>query len=85
MRSMVKVRFKHGLHTRPAAHFTEIAQRFASEVKVEYKDFVAEGKSIIDLLKLNAAEGSILFIYIEGNDAREAMSALLEFMASDQF
>jgi phosphotransferase system HPr (HPr) family protein len=43
-----------GLHARPAAAFVDIARQFESEVRVRHIGKVANGKSLLSLLKLGA-------------------------------
>jgi len=79
----VEVRNRHGLHARPAAEFVKLASRFDSEVQVEKKDLQVNGKSIMGVLMLAAEPGSLLTIRAEGEDARDAVAALVEFVGTD--
>jgi phosphocarrier protein HPr len=70
------IKNKFGLHARPSASFVQIASRFRSEIKVEKDGQVADGKSILDLMMLAAAQGTHINIKARGEDAREALGAL---------
>ena len=70
------IKNKFGLHARPSASFVQIASRFRSEIKVEKDGQVADGKSILDLMMLAAAQGTHINIKAQGEDAREALGAL---------
>ncbi len=50
--------------------------RFRSEIKVEKDGQVADGKSIMDLMMLAAAQGTYITVNAWGKDAPEAIEAL---------
>ncbi|MBK8174601.1 MAG: phosphoenolpyruvate--protein phosphotransferase [Rhodospirillales bacterium] len=66
----------HGLHARPATAFVDLAKSFQSVVRVRNGDKVADGKSLISLLKLGAERGATLRITAVGTDAASALAAL---------
>lgn len=70
------IKNKFGLHARPSASFVQTANRFRAEIKVERDGQVADGKSIMDLMMLAAAQGTKITIKAQGDDAREALEAL---------
>jgi phosphocarrier protein HPr len=70
------IKNKFGLHARPSASFVQAANRFHSEIKVEKDGQVADGKSIIDLMMLAAAQGTLIKVNAEGEDASDALEAL---------
>jgi phosphocarrier protein HPr len=70
------IKNKFGLHARPSASFVQTASRFRSEIKVEKDGQMADGKSILDLMMLAAAQGTRITIKAEGEDARDALKAL---------
>lgn len=65
-----------GLHARPATTFVETAKQFESRVEVRYNNRVADGKSMISLLRLGAGGGAELVIAADGTDAPAALEAL---------
>jgi phosphocarrier protein HPr len=72
----VTVRNPLGLHARAAARFVHIASAFASQVRVGREGRATDGKSIMGLLLLAAARGTILTITAEGEDEAAALDAL---------
>lgn len=70
------IKNKFGLHARPSASFVQTANRYRAEIKVEKDGQVADGKSIMDLMMLAAAQGTRITIKAQGDDAREALEAL---------
>jgi phosphoenolpyruvate-protein phosphotransferase len=65
-----------GLHARPATAFVEIAKQFQAEVRVRHISKVANGKSLVSLLKLGADRQASLRIMARGSDADAALAAL---------
>ena len=67
---------KLGLHARAAARLVQTANRFTSEIRVEREGQQVNGKSIMGVLMLAAAQGSQITVRAEGDDAEEALAAL---------
>ena len=65
-----------GLHARASAKFASLAEGFDAEIVVSKDDIEVSGTSIMDLLLLAAAQGSIIDIAIQGPEAPAAMDAL---------
>jgi phosphocarrier protein FPr len=74
----VRVLNAAGLHARPATTFVGIAGQFASEIRVEYGDKVANGKALASLLRLGVESGGSIRIVAWGPDADAALAALKE-------
>ncbi len=68
---------KYGLHARPAAEFVKLANRFGSEVWIRKDDVEVSGKSIMGVMMLAAECGSVVSIRARGDDAQEAVGALV--------
>lgn len=68
-----------GLHARPAAVLVQTAGRYQSKVLLflEGSDKSANAASIMQLLKLGVRQGDKLKIVAEGDDAPEALEAIL--------
>lgn len=65
-----------GLHARAAAKFVRLASQYACTVRVARGSRELDGKSILGLLLLGAAKGSLIVIRTDGADADEAADAL---------
>jgi phosphocarrier protein len=65
-----------GLHARAAARFVHAASAFASQIRVGRGDREMDGKSIMGLLLLAAAQGSEIRVSAEGPDEADALAAL---------
>lgn len=71
---------KLGLHARAAAKFVALASEFQSEIELCKEDRCANGKSIMGIMMLAAAKGSIINIKAEGEDADAALNALQDLV-----
>ncbi|MFW5982082.1 MAG: HPr family phosphocarrier protein [Halanaerobiaceae bacterium] len=76
----IVIKNETGLHARPAAIFVETADRFSSEVELEFDGIVINAKSIIGVLSLGIGKGDKVLLRIDGNDELEAMDKLLEMV-----
>jgi phosphocarrier protein HPr len=70
-----------GMHARPAAEFVKLANRYKAAVEVRKDELAVNGKSIMGVMMLAAECGSSLSIQTDGEDAEEAMVALLALVA----
>ena len=64
------------LHARPAGAFVKTALRFQSSLTVASNGKLANAKSILSVLALGAAGGSLLRLSADGEDAAAALDAL---------
>lgn len=71
-----------GLHARPAAEFVKIANRFKAHIVVKKDELEVNGKSIMGMMMLAAECGSALVIRADGDDAEQAVEALLALVAA---
>jgi phosphocarrier protein len=67
---------KAGLHARPISQFVEVASRFQAPLTVTCNGRKVDGKSILQLMTLAAAQGHELAIESEGEDADEMLRSL---------
>jgi phosphocarrier protein HPr len=65
-----------GLHARAAARFVHIAGHFTAAIRVSRLGRDMDGKSIMGLLLLTAAQGTSITISADGPDEREAVTSL---------
>ncbi|MCC6696161.1 MAG: HPr family phosphocarrier protein [Candidatus Hydrogenedentes bacterium] len=65
-----------GLHARPAATLVQTVLKFKSDVHISLNGHRVNAKSIMGLLTLAAAQGSILVVTCTGPDAEEALTAV---------
>jgi phosphocarrier protein len=65
-----------GLHARAAARFVHTASGFTARIRVARAGRDMDGKSIMGLLLLAAARGSVITISAAGPDEEQALAAL---------
>ncbi len=71
---------KLGLHARAAAQIVKTASAYASKITLAKDGLEVDGKSIMGIMMLAAAKGSIIKLKIKGEDEAEAMAALKELI-----
>ena len=75
------VRSSLGLHARPAGRFVALVADFECEISVAKGDEWVNGGSVLSILSLAAAKGTVLRVRAVGDDAERAvehLGALLE-------
>jgi phosphocarrier protein HPr len=65
-----------GLHARAAARFVHTASAFSARIRVARGEREMDGKSIMGLLLLGAAQGTVITITASGSDEQAAVAAL---------
>lgn len=65
-----------GLHARPADLIVRQASQYESKIEIGKLGEWVDAKSILSLLTLGAAQGTVLGLQVQGPDAEEAIEAL---------
>ena len=73
---------KLGLHARASAKLTQLAGSYPCEVWMERGTRRINAKSIMGVMMLAAGKGSTVVVDTEGEQADEALKALLELIAN---
>ncbi|MDF3934866.1 HPr family phosphocarrier protein [Pseudomonas citronellolis] len=72
---------KLGLHARAAAKFVGVAGRFPCQIRVgRSPESTVDGKSIMAVMMLAAGKGTNLHLNAEGEQADEALQALVDLI-----
>lgn len=77
----VTIKLPEGLHLRPADAFVSLAKTFEAKIELSKDAEFVDGKSILSIITLAAAEGEQLLIRAQGDDASgaiEVLAALVE-------
>jgi phosphocarrier protein HPr len=74
----VEIKNRLGLHLRAAATLAETAGRFKSNVTLTRGKNQVNARSVTSLMMLGASIGTRLKLHAEGEDAREAVTAIRE-------
>lgn len=72
-----------GLHLRRASKIVEVAQQFESQILLCRDGAAASAKSILDMLTLGAAHGTVLVIDATGPDAGLAVHRIAAMLEAD--
>ena len=75
-RRSVEICNQRGLHARAAARFVKTAAQFSAEVSVRKNGTAVSGTSIMGLMMLAAASGTVIEISATGPDAAAAVDTL---------
>ena len=71
---------KLGLHARAASRLIAIATSFESKIWIGKDEKLIDGKSIMAILMLAAAKGSIIEIITDGKDEKDALQAIVDLI-----
>jgi phosphocarrier protein HPr len=71
---------RRGLHARAAARFVMAATEFAADIRVRKNGTEVSGRSILGLMMLAAASGTVVEIVATGPDAPAAVATLAELI-----
>jgi len=73
----VEVPNPQGLHARPATLISKVANGFRSQVAIRRNDKDVNAKSTLNVLTLVAEQGARLRVRASGEDAQEAVEAVV--------
>jgi phosphocarrier protein HPr len=72
----LEIKNRLGLHARAAAQLVQMASRYDAEITVDKDGQAVNGKSIIGLMMLAAAQGTVIQVRATGPQADEALIAI---------
>ena len=76
----VRIVNRKGLHARASAKFVQTVERFGSEVAVTRCGETVGGRSIMGLLTLAAAQGTLITVTAVGDDADSCLDAICDLV-----
>ena len=71
------------LESRPAALFVQTASKFVSDIYMKIDNKTVNAKSIMGILSLGVLDGQEVIILANGEDARQAVDELKNFLTSE--
>ncbi len=80
----LKIINKLGLHARAAGALAQLAARFACHIEIEFTGRVIDAKSIMAVMMLAAAQGSVITVRCNGEDEQDAIDKI-EALINDYF
>ena len=72
----VEVKLKSGLQARQAALFVQEANRYKSDVYLQKDEKKVNAKSIMGIMSLAIAKGTVVSLMADGDDAEKAVTSL---------
>jgi phosphocarrier protein len=82
--SEATIKNRYGLHARAAAKLVKAAEAFKSDLTMVKDDSMADIRSLLSLLSLGCSCNSQVILTASGEDASDAMSAILAII-NDRF
>lgn len=82
IKKQAKIINKLGLHARAAAKLVTLASSFKSDIQLALNGKQINGKSIMGVMMLAAAQGYTIELIVSGSDEEQALDALLELINS---
>jgi phosphocarrier protein len=79
-RRVVTICNERGLHARAAARFVKTAAQFDAEIMVRKNGTLVSGRSIMGLMMLAAAAGTVVELTATGRQAEAAVAALADLI-----
>jgi len=79
----VTVTNEYGLHVRVATELVTTAKKYSSEVFLVKDGVKADAKSIFQILGLGAEKGTELVVNVRGEDAQDALVAVLRLLVAN--
>ncbi len=70
------------LHARPAGRLAQAAARFTSSIQVGHNGRTVNPTGVLSVMSLGATTGTEVTVSAEGEDARAAVEALAEILAT---
>lgn len=80
LQQTVRVRKPLGLHVKPAAELSRIVSNFDAMVALSKGEKSVDAHSVVDLITLGVYDGDELRISAIGNEAREAIEAVMQLL-----
>ncbi|QUW23424.1 HPr family phosphocarrier protein [Sporosarcina sp. Marseille-Q4063] len=84
MEKEVEVKMKPGLQARQAALFVQEANRFAADIFLKKDDRQVNAKSIMGIMSLAIAQGTMVTLMAKGSDEEKALTSLAELVESEK-
>jgi phosphocarrier protein len=76
LKEEIQISNKLGLHARASAKLTQLASKYRAEVWITRNGRRVNAKSIMGVMMLAAAKGSMIELEVDGADEQDAIDAL---------
>jgi len=82
MTKEIKINIANGLEARPVAQLVQIASKYESSIYLECQDKRINAKSIMGMMSLGLASGTVVAVTAEGKDEEKAIQNIEEYLSS---
>lgn len=79
----VIVKWRAGLHARPASVIVKTANKFSSKILIKKESMEVDGKSVIGMMTLGAGYKAELAVVVDGDDEAAAIEAIVNIFNED--
>lgn len=83
VRREVIVQLKDGLHMSPLSQINRLACAFMGPVTIRRDEYLADAKSMLDLLQLNATHGTMLIVEADGDQAAGLLDSVCRLIVEE--
>lgn len=80
LRIEVTISNRQGLHARPVMRFVDIAAKYDCDIRVHKDELTVDGKSPMEMMLLEAVQGTVLALEAAGDGAAEALDELVKLI-----
>ena len=80
----VIVGHEDGIEGRPIALLVQEASQYASKVYIQVDNKKINAKSIMGMMSLGTIKGAEIELVVDGEDEKEAVAALKEFLTTEE-
>ena len=80
IKKLVKINLSTGLEARPVAQLVQLASQYECEIHMEAGEKKVNAKSIMGMMTLGLALGQSLDVEIEGEDEKDAMYSIEQYL-----
>ena len=80
IRQKITIKNPTGLHLRAAGIFCNEAMGFKSKITFEFKNNMANAKSVLSVLAACVKSGDVIELICEGADEQEAMACMVKLI-----
>jgi phosphocarrier protein len=78
----VVIKNETGIHARPASMIVQLANKYGAEVTLGKDGNEVNAKSIMGIMSLGVSKSTEVTVKAEGEDAQDAVNALVELLES---
>lgn len=78
------VKFKVGIHARPASMLVKLSDKYKSKIEVEFNGRTVRTTSIIGLLGLGVKCDDVILVKADGDDEIDAVEGIIELLQQSE-